>query len=74
MKKIKMRPVVHGIIQYSLELSGSPLKSKSAKLSDWEFIILKGIMNSDSFILKKKTTMDLEFIVILKSLRHIYGH
>ena len=69
-----MRPVVDGIIQYSLELSGSPLKSKSAKLSDWEFIILKGIMNSDSFILKKKTAGDLEFILILKRLRHIYGY
>jgi hypothetical protein len=69
-----MRPVVHGIIKYSLEFSGSTLESKPAKLSDWELIILTGIMNSDSFILKKKTTMDLEFIVILKSLRHIYGH
>ena len=69
-----MRPVVHGIIQYSLEFSGSPLESKAAKLSDWEFIFLTGIMNSDSFILKKKTTGDLEFILILKSLRYIYGY
>ena len=61
-----MRPVVHGIIKYSLEFSGSTLESKPAKLSDWELIILTGIMNSDSFISKKKTIGDLEFILILE--------